>query len=63
MFELWSFQFPLRLSVYKLKFSVTRVSCFDFVLLLMSRQLPGATRLDNGYWGQVLLDNGAGVDE
>ena len=32
------------------QYSVSIVSCFDFVLLLMSRQLPGATRLDNGYW-------------
>ena len=43
--------------------SVSIVSCFDFVLLLMSRQLPGATRLDNGYWGLVLLDVGAGATE
>ena len=27
------------------------IAGFDFVILLMSRQLPGATRLDNGYWG------------
>ena len=28
--------------------SVSIVSCFDFVLLLMSRQLPGATKMDIG---------------